>query len=102
VVIAPYVLHRHRALWADPDQFDPCRFLNGAHATIDRFAYLPFGVGPRTCIGAAFALQEATIVVATLMRDFSFELKPRHMVWPVQKMTMRPRGGLPMLVRRRN
>jgi cytochrome P450 len=101
VVIAPYVLHRHRALWADPDQFDPCRFLNGAHGTVDRFAYLPFGVGPRTCFGAAFALEEATIVVATLMRHFSFELKPGHPVWSVQKMTMRPRNGLPMLVQRR-
>ena len=65
VVIAPYVLHRHRALWADPDSFDPNRFLNGARERIDRFAYLPFGVGPRICIGATLAMQEASIVVAT-------------------------------------
>ncbi|MGH6726039.1 MAG: cytochrome P450 [Pseudolabrys sp.] len=101
VAIAPYVLHRHRALWSRPASFDPDRFLDGARATIDRFAYLPFGVGPRTCIGATFAIQEATIVLATLMRHFTFELAPGHMVWPVQKVTLRPKGGLPMVVKRR-
>ena len=101
VVIAPYVLHRHRALWNKPDSFDPNRFLDGARETIDRFAYLPFGVGPRICIGATFALQEATIVLATIMRHFTLELAPGYAVWPVQKVTLRPRGGLPMLVRKR-
>jgi cytochrome P450 len=101
VVIAPYVLHRHRALWADPDAFDPNRFLDGARERIDRFAYLPFGVGPRICIGATFALQEASIVVATVMRHFTLELAPGHAVWPVHRVTVRPSGGLPMIVRRR-
>jgi cytochrome P450 len=101
VVIAPYVLHRHRALWDDPDWFDPNRFLNGARDSIDRFAYLPFGVGPRICIGATMALQEASIVVATLMRHFTLELAPGHTVWPVHRVTLRPSGGLPMIVRRR-
>jgi cytochrome P450 len=101
VVIAPYVLHRHRALWADPDAFDPNRFLDGARERIDRFAYLPFGVGPRICIGATFALQEAAIVVATVMRHFTLELAPGHAVWPVHRVTVRPSGGLPMIVRRR-
>jgi len=101
VVIAPYVLHRHRALWADPDAFDPNRFLDGARERIDRFAYLPFGVGPRICIGATFALQEAAIVVATVMRHFTLELAPGHVVWPVHRVTVRPSGGLPMIVRRR-
>lgn len=101
VVIAPYVLHRHRALWADPDAFDPNRFLDGARERIDRFAYLPFGVGPRICIGATFALQEAAIVVATVMRHFTLALAPGHAVWPVHRVTVRPSGGLPMIVRRR-
>jgi len=101
VVIAPYVLHRHRALWADPDAFDPNRFLDGARERIDRFAYLPFGVGPRICIGATFALQEASIVVATVMRHFTLALAPGHAVWPVHRVTVRPSGGLPMIVRRR-
>jgi cytochrome P450 len=98
VVIAPYVLHRHRALWTNPHVFDPSRFLPGAREAIDRFAYLPFGVGPRICIGATFAMQEAAIVLATIMRNFNLELAPGHAVWPVQKVTLRPRGGLPMLV----
>jgi cytochrome P450 len=101
VVIAPYVLHRHRALWSRPDSFDPNRFLNGARDTIDRYSYLPFGVGPRICIGATFALQEASIVVATILRHFNLEPAPDHAVWPVQKVTLRPQDGLPMIVRRR-
>lgn len=96
VVIAPYVLHRHRALWREPDRFDPTRFLAGAPDAIDRFAYLPFGVGPRTCIGAGFAMQEAAIILATLLRHLKLELSPGHVVWPVQKVTLRPKGGLPM------
>ncbi|HEX5210831.1 MAG TPA: cytochrome P450 [Pseudolabrys sp.] len=101
VVIAPYVLHRHRALWGDPDCFDPSRFLGSARERIDRFAYLPFGVGPRVCIGAALALQEAAIVVASVMRSFTVELAPGHAVWPMHRVTVRPHGGLPMIARRR-
>jgi cytochrome P450 len=102
VVIAPYVLHRHRLLWERPDEFDPNRFLGSARAGIDRFAYLPFGAGPRICIGSGFALQEATLVVATVMKHFRLEPVPGQRVWPVLKVTLRPDGGLPMVVRRRN
>ena len=99
IVIAPYVLHRHRTLWPDPDRFDPTRFLDGARHRISRFAYLPFGAGPRVCIGATFALQEAAIVLATLVRRCRLELLPGHATWPVQRVSLRPRGGLPMIVR---
>jgi cytochrome P450 len=101
IVIAPYVLHRHRALWTRPNAFDPNRFFGKARESMDRFAYLPFGVGPRTCIGATFAIQEASIMVATIMRHFTLEMVPGNTPWPVQKVTLRPRGGLPMIVRRR-
>ncbi|HET9716055.1 MAG TPA: cytochrome P450 [Pseudolabrys sp.] len=102
VVIAPYVLHRHRAIWTKPDVFDPNRFLgNAGSRSVDRFAYLPFGAGPRICIGAAFALQEASIVVSTLVRNFTMEIAPGYNAWPVQKVTLRLRGGLPMILRRR-
>lgn len=101
VVIAPYVLHRHRALWTNPTTFDPNRFLGNARETIDRFSYLPFGVGPRICIGATFAIQEASIIVAALMRRFTLEMSPGHMTWPMLKVTLRPKDGLPMLIRRR-
>jgi cytochrome P450 len=101
VVIAPYVLHRHRLLWDRPDIFDPNRFLNGGRDRIDRYAYLPFGAGPRGCIGSAFALQEATIVVANITRNFEFRVPTDHTVWPVHRVTLRPQGGLPMVVRSR-
>ena len=74
IVIAPYVLHRHRALWTKPNAFDPGRFFGNEREKIDRFAYLPFGVGPRICIGATFAIQEASIMVATIMRHFTLEM----------------------------
>jgi cytochrome P450 len=101
ILVAPYVLHRHRLLWRDPDDFDPTRFLNGGRAAVDRFAYLPFGVGPRICIGSAFALQEAAIVLATVMHNFDLEPVPGHTVWPLLRVTLRPAGGLPMIVRSR-
>jgi hypothetical protein len=102
IVISPYVLHRHRLLWDRPDTFDPQRFLGSARMEIDRFAYLPFGVGPRKCIGSTFALQEATLVLAMIAKYFSFGLKPGHAVWPTLRVTLRPANGLPMIVRRRS
>jgi cytochrome P450 len=101
IVISPYVLHRHRRLWELPDAFDPTRFLGHARASIDRFAYLPFGAGPRKCIGSAFALQEATLVLAVMIKHFRFRLRPGHAVWPTLRVTLRPANGLPMIVTRR-
>ena len=101
VTIAPYVLHRHRRLWDEPDAFDPRRFLPGARERIDRFAYLPFGAGPRVCIGAAFALQEAVIVLAHAVRAARFDLEEGHAVMPLHRVTLRPAGGLPMRMRLR-
>ena len=98
IVVAPYVLHRHRTLWTEPERFDPTRFLDGAREKISRFAYLPFGAGPRTCIGATFAMQEACIVLATLVRHLRMELLPGHPIWPLQRVSLRPRNGLPMRI----
>jgi cytochrome P450 len=83
VVVSPYVLHRHRVLWDDPDMFDPGRCLRDAAGKIDRYAYLPFGVGPRMCIGAAFALQEATLALAIMVKNFTLTLAPGQPVWPI-------------------
>lgn len=99
VVISPYVLHRHRLLWPDPDLFEPSRFLGENRSLIDRYSYLPFGAGPRTCVGSTFALQEATIVLATVIKNFSLQLAPGHKVWPLLRVTLRPAGGLPMIIR---
>jgi cytochrome P450 len=102
VVISPYVLHRHRLLWDRPDAFDPGRFLPDARAKIDRFGYLPFGAGPRKCIGSSFAMQEATLVLAVIARHIRFQLKPGHSVWPTLRVTLRPAGGLPMTIALKN
>ncbi len=102
VSISPYVLHRRKGLWADPDAFDPGRFLPGAREGIDRFAYIPFGAGPRVCIGMSFALQEGVILLVNLLRAFRFDLVEGQSVTPQQRVTLRPRAGIKMHVRRRN
>ena len=78
VTISPYVLHRRRGLWDHPDAFDPSRFLGERRDRIDRFAYIPFGAGPRVCIGMAFAMQEGIILLAHFLRAFRFELVEGH------------------------
>ena len=102
IVISPYVLHRHHLLWDRPEMFDPLRFLGDARASIDRFAYLPFGAGPRKCIGSTFALQEATLLLAVMTKHFRFRLRPGHAVWPTLRVTLRPANGLPMIISQRS
>ena len=101
VVISPYVLHRRRGLWDNPDAFDPSRFLGERREAIDKFAYIPFGAGPRVCIGMAFAIQESIIVLANLLRALRFELVEGQRVAPQQRVTLRPREGLKMHAWRR-
>ncbi|TGD41551.1 cytochrome P450 [Pseudotabrizicola sediminis] len=92
VILPIYALHRHHALWDRPDSFDPSRF-SEAKPT-ERYAYLPFGDGPRVCIGANFALQEAVIILATLLARFRFALVPGKTPNPVMILTLRPEGGV--------
>jgi len=89
VFIAPWALHRHRRLWSQPEVFDPARFLPGAPVP-DRFSYLPFGIGPRVCIGAQFALTEATLVLATMIKAFRIERADGDPVMPVGIVTTQP------------
>jgi cytochrome P450 len=89
VFIAPWVLHRHHRLWAQPECFDPTRFLPGASVP-DRFAYLPFGIGPRVCIGAQFALTEATLVLAKMIQAFRIERADNDPVVPIAIVTTQP------------
>jgi cytochrome P450 len=89
VVVSPWLLHRHRQRWEDPDAFMPERFLPGAPA-IDRYAYLPFGIGPRVCIGAQFAITEATLVLSRLIESFRIELAQQRPVMPVGIVTTQP------------
>jgi cytochrome P450 len=92
VILPIYALHRHHMLWDNPDAFDPSRFVDPK--AIDRFAYLPFGDGPRICIGANFALQEAVIILATLLARHRFSLIEGKAPKPVMILTLRPEGGV--------
>jgi len=98
LLIPIYALHRHRTLWEDPDNFDPDRFRAENASTRHRFAYLPFGGGPRICIGMSFAMIEATAMLATFVRGARFVHHPTHQIRPLVRITMRPQGGMPMLV----
>ena len=102
VLVMPWTVHRHRALWDRPDAFMPERFHPENRDAIDRYQYLPFGAGPRICIGAGFAMQEAVIALGVLMSRFRFDTVAETKPWPVQKLTTQPQGGLPMKVTRRH
>ncbi|HXA69128.1 MAG TPA: cytochrome P450 [Stellaceae bacterium] len=101
VSIVPWVIHRHRLLWDRPEVFDPERFAPERAAERPRFAYIPFGGGPRICIGASFAMTEALIILAMLGQRYRLSLAPDAAVEPVGLITLRPRHGLPMRLERR-
>lgn len=92
VMIPIYALGRNELLWEEPDAFRPERFAD--RKAIDRYAYLPFGDGPRICIGASFALQEAVIILATLLSRFRFMPVAGKDPEPVMILTLRPEGGV--------
>jgi len=92
VIIPIYALHRSEVLWDEPNMFRPERFAD--RKAIERYAYLPFGDGPRICIGASFALQEAVIILATLFSRFRFKPVPGRDPKPVLILTLRPEGGV--------
>jgi cytochrome P450 len=98
VVISAYALHRNPRLWPEPERFDPERFSPEQSASRPRLAYLPFGGGQRLCIGNSFALMEATLITAQVLQHFRLRAVPGHAVEPEPLVTLRPRGGLPMLV----
>lgn len=98
IVIPVYVTHRHRKLWDDPDRFDPDRFLPEREAQHHRLQFIPFGVGPRVCIGGAFAMMEAAAVLATLLQHARFDWDGRHAPEPISRVTLHPAGGMPLKV----
>jgi len=101
VVVAPWLVHRHRLLWREPDLFEPQRFAPERRASIPRFAYLPFGLGSRVCIGSVFAIQEALLALVMIVQRFRPHLLPGAPVEPVARVTLRPAQGLPMRLERR-
>ena len=101
VILSPYVTHRHPEFWEDPERFDPERFQPKRAAERPRYAYFPFGGGPRVCIGSEFALMEGVLTLATIAPEFRLRPAPGHQVQPEPLITLRPSGGLPMLLERR-
>jgi cytochrome P450 len=99
VMICPYTLHRHPAFWPEPDRFDPERFSAEAAGPAHRYAYIPFGAGPRVCVGSHLGMMEATLVAAMVARRFRLELIPGRAVAPEANLSLRVQGGLPMVVR---
>jgi cytochrome P450 len=98
VVVMPWVVHRHRKLWQNPDVFDPERFAPEAVAARSRYAYLPFSVGPHVCIGATLAIIEILITVAVLARRFRFRLVPGQRIEPIAWTSLRPGRGISMTI----
>ena len=98
IVIPIFAVHRHRKLWEDPDRFEPRRFAPEREAKLARTQFMPFGFGPRTCIGGTFAMMEATAILATLVRRARFEWDGIHAPEPISRVTLRPKGGMPLKV----
>lgn len=99
VVMSQWVMHRHEEYWENPEVFDPDRFLPEHEAARPKFAYFPFGGGPRQCIGDQFAWMEGVLILATLLRKFSPALTATNYVAEIHPMiTLRPRGGMPLVL----
>lgn len=101
VAISPYTLHRNPTYFPDPERFDPDRWTPENEAKIPRYGYLPFGAGPHICPGNHFAMMEAQLVLATLVQRVTFELVPGRTIAPEPLITLRPKGGIRVVVRRR-
>jgi len=100
VLVFPATTHRHPDFWEQPDVFDPERFSPERSAGRHRFAYFPFGGGPRVCIGNQFALTEAQLILATILPRYQFRLLPGVEMVPEPLITLRPRGKLLMTISR--
>ena len=90
IVVSPWLIHRHKKIWKDPDSFIAKRFSRGQKDKVDKRAYLPFGIGPRVCPGAAFALMEGPLILASLFHKFEFEIESDPELHPVCRLTTRP------------
>lgn len=101
VAVSPWLIHRHRTHWERPDIFDPDRFQTESGKASLRTAYLPFSLGPRVCLGAAFAMQEAILILACLARRYRFEPLAEHVPKPVGRLTIRSENGIKVRLHRR-
>lgn len=101
VMISPYVMHRNAKYWENPEGFDPERFTEENSRGRPRYAYFPFGGGPRICLGRHFAMMEAQIVLATVLQKYRVDVVPGQTVVPEPMISLRPRGGLNVTLRHR-
>ncbi len=101
IAISTYVMHHDPKLYADPGRFDPDRFSPENEAKLTKYAYLPFGAGPRVCIGNSFAMMEARLILLTVLQHVSLQLAPGQRVRAEQLFTLRPKGGLQMTIKKR-
>ena len=101
IAIAPWLLHHHKTLWDDPTRFDPDRFLPERSAGRPRLAYMPFGAGPRVCIGQMMAMNEATLILASLAQRYALKLTPGQAIVPQASVTLRPKYGMKMQIQPR-
>ncbi len=102
VVMSTWVMHHDPRYFPEPDRFDPDRWLPEKAQKLPKFAYFPFGGGPRQCIGAAFAMMEATLLLATIAQRFQFRAEPGHVVTPSPSFTLRPKHGIWMRIEQRS
>lgn len=102
ITIPAYVLHRHQEHWEEPNAFRPERFLPENQDQVKRYAYIPFGAGPRLCLGKFFGLTEAVIVLSMILQRYKLTLRAGHPVEPLGRMTLRPHQGLPMKLEARH
>ena len=100
VVMSPWIMHRDPRFYDRPEQFDPDRWTGGLSQRLPRFAYFPFGGGSRVCIGASFAMMEATLLVATIAQRSQLRMLPGHPVAPLPSITLRPKHGMCMSIQR--
>lgn len=96
VALSPYITHRHPEFWDEPVQFNPERFLDRSEDGLDRFSYLPFGAGPRVCIGQHLALLEGIMILAMVLQRFEIAPEPGHKVEKANLISLSPKGGLPL------
>ena len=98
VVVAPWLLHRHTEYWEYPNHFVPERFTGEWSTKHMKYTYMPFSIGPRNCLGAAFGLIEAVLCLAVLAQKFQPQLQPGYRPWYECRLTLRPSENLPMIV----
>ena len=98
IMISPWLIHRHYDLWENPDRFDPDRFERKSDQASIARAYIPFGMGPRICIGSAFALIEATLILARLIERYDFHAVDPERVKPAARLTTRSSSGISVYI----